>query len=125
MLRSHKPPPAPSNHPKALRGLGTRVLILLARALFYFFPSQSENAFGNGLLSILPLTRQEAVLISIRCVYHLRPGILIYTAVKNLAPNVFYFEPRWRGCSKGLTVLVSLLRSGGACVEEGHQTENP
>lgn len=37
MLRSHKPPPAPSNHPKALRGLGTRVLILLACALFYFF----------------------------------------------------------------------------------------
>lgn len=79
---------------------------------FIFFPSHSENAFGNGLLSILPLTRQEAVLISIRCVYHLRPGILIYTAVKNLAPNVFYFEPRWRGCSKGLTVLVSLLCSG-------------
>lgn len=92
----------------------------------YFFLSISQCLWEPfALYSNIPLTTQEAVLISMQCVYHLRPGILIYTAVKNLAPNVFYFEPQWRGCSKGLTVLVSLLHSGGACVEEGHQKENP
>lgn len=127
MLGSHKPSPAPSNHPKALRGLGTGVLIPLGRGLFYFFFLPIRQCLWEpfSLYSNMPLTRQEAVLISMQCVYHLRPGILIYTAVKNLAPNIFYFEPQWRGCSKGLTVLVSLLHSGGACVEEGHRKENP
>lgn len=74
----------------------------------------------------MSLNRQEAALISMRCVYHLSPGILIYTAVKNLAPNVFYFEPQQRGCAKGLTVLISLFHLGGACMEEGRRKErNP
>ena len=60
-----------------------------------------------------------------RCVYHLSPGILIYTAVKNLAPNIFYFKPQRRGCAKGLTVLVSLFHLGGARMEKGHQKEIP
>lgn len=93
--------------------------------LYFFLPIRQYLWEPFALYSNMPLTRQEAVLISMQCVYHLCPGILIYTAVKNLAPNVFYFEPRRRGCSKGLTVLVSLLHSGGACVEEGHQRENP
>lgn len=93
--------------------------------LFFFLSIGQCLQESFALYSNMSLTRQEAVLISMRCAYHLSPGILIYTAVKNLAPNVFYFEPLRRGCSKGLTVLVSLLHSGGACVEEGHWKENP
>lgn len=80
---------------------------------FFFLSSRSCSRESFALYSNTSLNRQEAAPISVRCVYHLSPGILIYTAVKNLAPNIFHFEPRRRGCAKGLTVLIPLFRFGG------------
>lgn len=131
MPKSRQPPPAPSSPVKALRNLGTSLLIppWLCCVLFYFIvvffiSSRPCSRESFGLYSNTSLNRQEAALISMRCVYHLSPGILIYTAVKNLAPNVFYFKPQRRGCAKGLSVLASLFHLGVACME-GHQKENP
>lgn len=75
----------------------------------FFLSSRPCSRESFALYSNKSLNRQEAAPISMRCVYHLSPGILIYTAVKKLAPNIFYFEPQWRGCAKGLAVLVSLF----------------
>lgn len=91
----------------------------------YFFPSSRPCSWESfGLYSNMSLNRQEAALISMQCVYHLSPGILIYTAVKNLAPNIFYFKPQPRRCAKDLTVLTSIFHLGVACME-GHQKETP
>lgn len=102
-------------------------LVVLCFILFhcvFFISSRPCSRESFGLYSNTSLNRQEAALISMRCVYHLSPGILIYTAVKNLAPNIFYFKPQRRGCAKGLSVLTSLFHLGVACME-GHQKENP
>lgn len=102
-------------------------LVVLCFILFhcvFFISSRPCSRESFGLYSNTSLNRQEAALISMLCVYHLSPGILIYTAVKNLAPNVFYFKPQRRGCAKGLSVLASLFHLGVACME-GHQKENP
>lgn len=70
---------------------------LVSYLIFFFFLSLSSRPCSResfALYSNTSLNRQEAVPISVRCVYHLSPGILIYTAVKNLAPNIFHFEPQ-------------------------------
>lgn len=105
MPESRQPPPAPLSYPKALRDLGTSLLIppWLCFILLFFLLSRPCSRESFALYSNTSLNRQEAAPISMRCVYHLSPGILIYTAVKNLAPNIFYFEPQQRGCAKGLT----------------------
>lgn len=70
----------------------------------------------------MSLNRQETVSISTRRVYHLSPGILIYTAVKNLAPNVFYFSHN-RGLSQRLDSCPSSI--GGCAWKKDIREKKP
>lgn len=123
-IRAHVLPASssPSELSKGFERPWHKLLIAPHCIVFYLFFILSRPCSWQSLAlcSNMSLNRQETVSISTRCVYHLSPGILIYTAVKNLAPNVFYFSHNRGALPKAW--LVSLFH-WGVRLEEGHRTE--
>lgn len=115
-IRAHELPASssPSEPSKGFERPWHKLLIAphcIAFYFYFFILSRPCSWQSSALYSNMSLNRQETVSISTRRVYHLSPGILIYTAVKNLAPNVFYFSHN-RGLSQRLDSCPSSIWGG-------------
>lgn len=127
-IRAHELPASssPSEPSKGFERPWHKLLIAphcIAFYFYFFILSRPCSWQSSALYSNMSLNRQETVSISTRRVYHLSPGILIYTAVKKIGTQRFLLFPQQGAEPKAR--LMSLFHLGGCAWKKDVREKKP